>query len=282
MTINSLTDPKDHRQWNEVMARRHDPDTFITKSGFFIRKMEFLRIKKTIELLNAGPSDLVLDVGCGAGNLLGLLNRGQAVGVEPSQYLLDQARARLAKGFRAGVSPLNPVVERGPASTRGEPSGLVLGSGGKGDSPALNPYTSRVNLIKGEGEKLPFPNETFDRVVCSEVLEHARFPDIILQEISRVAKSGALIVVTWPNEIFIQWTKRLVIALGIKKLIAGRYNMSDNMLDDWHVREIDQRWIADQAQNGLVLRNVGAIPCGLTPYHYVACLQKRWAASLAK
>ncbi|MBI4064525.1 MAG: hypothetical protein HY401_09545 [Elusimicrobia bacterium] len=35
---------------------------------------------------------------------------------------------------------MNPVVERGPASTRGEPSGLVLGSGGKGDSPALNPY----------------------------------------------------------------------------------------------------------------------------------------------
>ncbi|MBI4063798.1 MAG: hypothetical protein HY401_05800 [Elusimicrobia bacterium] len=44
------------------------------------------------------------------------------------------------KGFSAGESPLNPVVERGPASTRGEPSGLVLGSGGKGDSPALNPF----------------------------------------------------------------------------------------------------------------------------------------------
>ncbi|MBI4062941.1 MAG: hypothetical protein HY401_01410 [Elusimicrobia bacterium] len=43
------------------------------------------------------------------------------------------------KGFSAGESPVNPVVERGPASTRGEPSGLVLGSGGKGDSPALNP-----------------------------------------------------------------------------------------------------------------------------------------------
>ncbi|MBI4063774.1 MAG: CoA transferase [Elusimicrobia bacterium] len=44
------------------------------------------------------------------------------------------------KEFSAGESPLNPVVERGPASTRGEPTGLVLGSGGKGDSPALNPY----------------------------------------------------------------------------------------------------------------------------------------------
>ncbi|MBI4062666.1 MAG: tRNA 2-thiouridine(34) synthase MnmA, partial [Elusimicrobia bacterium] len=52
------------------------------------------------------------------------------------------------KGFGAGEPPLNPVAEavrrargtwgaggaapRGPASTRGEPSGLVLGSGGKG------------------------------------------------------------------------------------------------------------------------------------------------------
>ncbi|MBI4063850.1 MAG: RNA methyltransferase [Elusimicrobia bacterium] len=64
------------------------------------------------------------------------------------------------KGFSAGESPLNPVAEavrrargtwgargaapRGPASTRGEPSGLVLGSGGKGDSPALNPYLSHL------------------------------------------------------------------------------------------------------------------------------------------
>ncbi|MBI4063895.1 MAG: nucleotidyltransferase family protein, partial [Elusimicrobia bacterium] len=40
------------------------------------------------------------------------------------------------KGFSAGESPLNPVVERGPTQQGwGEPSGLVLGSGGKGDSP---------------------------------------------------------------------------------------------------------------------------------------------------
>ncbi|MBI4063997.1 MAG: lipopolysaccharide heptosyltransferase II [Elusimicrobia bacterium] len=39
------------------------------------------------------------------------------------------------------------AAPRGPASTRGEPTGLVLGSGGKGDSPALNPYPDCVKRV---------------------------------------------------------------------------------------------------------------------------------------
>ncbi|MBI4063017.1 MAG: hypothetical protein HY401_01810 [Elusimicrobia bacterium] len=58
------------------------------------------------------------------------------------------------KGFSAGGSPLNPVVERGPASTRGEPSGLVLGSGGKGDSPALNHYPGSETITITLEEKV--------------------------------------------------------------------------------------------------------------------------------
>ncbi|MBI4064135.1 MAG: DEAD/DEAH box helicase [Elusimicrobia bacterium] len=61
------------------------------------------------------------------------------VGDEEHAKQVLEEKAQELKGFSAGESPLNPVVERGPASTRGEPSGLVLGSGGKGDSPALNP-----------------------------------------------------------------------------------------------------------------------------------------------
>ncbi|MBI4064645.1 MAG: NAD(P)-dependent oxidoreductase [Elusimicrobia bacterium] len=53
-------------------------------------------------------------------------------------------------GFSGGESPLNPVAERGPASTRGEPTGLVLGSGGKGDSPPLNLYFETVSLSSKE------------------------------------------------------------------------------------------------------------------------------------
>ncbi|MBI4063630.1 MAG: SDR family NAD(P)-dependent oxidoreductase [Elusimicrobia bacterium] len=58
------------------------------------------------------------------------------------RHVIRFALSNASYGFSAGESPLNPVAERGPASTRGEPSGLVLGSGGKGDSPALNLYNA--------------------------------------------------------------------------------------------------------------------------------------------
>ena len=52
------------------------------------------------------------------------------------------------KGFSAGELTLNPVAEGAPSSRTGEPSGPVPGSGGKGNSPALNPFVQR-GLFQG-------------------------------------------------------------------------------------------------------------------------------------
>ena len=49
-----------------------------------------------------------------------------------------------------------------------------------------------------DGKHLPFENETFDSLFCSEVLEHIFEPDKILHEINRVLKPGALALITVP------------------------------------------------------------------------------------
>ena len=49
-----------------------------------------------------------------------------------------------------------------------------------------------------DGKHLPFPDETFDSLFCSEVLEHVFNPDEILPEIHRVLKPGALALITTP------------------------------------------------------------------------------------
>lgn len=56
---------------------------------------------------------------------------------------------------------------------------------------------SRVDVYY-DGKHLPFENESFDALFCSEVLEHVFDPDEILSEIGRVLRKGSLALITTP------------------------------------------------------------------------------------
>jgi SAM-dependent methyltransferase len=56
---------------------------------------------------------------------------------------------------------------------------------------------SRVDVFYN-GRELPFADNTFDSLFCSEVLEHIFNPDEILPEINRVMKPGATALITVP------------------------------------------------------------------------------------
>lgn len=61
----------------------------------------------------------------------------------------------------------------------------------------LFPY---LNFKQGSIKKLPYKNNSFDLVICTEVLEHLKNPEKELAEILRVSKRHALFSV--PNEPF--------------------------------------------------------------------------------
>lgn len=46
-------------------------------------------------------------------------------------------------------------------------------------------------IIRSAGERLPFPDESFDHVVSLQVLEHVEDPGRVIREIARVLKPGA-------------------------------------------------------------------------------------------
>jgi 2-polyprenyl-3-methyl-5-hydroxy-6-metoxy-1,4-benzoquinol methylase len=49
-------------------------------------------------------------------------------------------------------------------------------------------------------ERLPFKSNTFDGVICSEVLEHLEHPATLADEIVRVTKPNGMYCITVPNE----------------------------------------------------------------------------------
>ncbi len=223
---------KNHEIWNEEMAQRYNPDLFITKTGFFIRFIEAIRLRTTKKALACRDQDVVLDLGCGPGNLLEQLPGRRVVGLDLSESLLALAQKRV----------------------QGHP---------------------RFELIKAPAETIPFPDATFDRIVCSEVLEHVESPSIVVTEIKRVAKPGARVVLTLPNEELINFFKKIVIKFGLKKWIAGDYNMSDNMLSEWHKTEIEPEWVKKESSGEFVLTDTVCVPSSLLPLHRIFIFTKK-------
>ncbi len=57
----------------------------------------------------------------------------------------------------------------------------------------------RVELCVGDVASVPYPDYTFTKIICSEVLEHLPDPVAALHELRRVLLPGGTLVVTVPN-----------------------------------------------------------------------------------
>ena len=86
----------------------------------------------------------------------------------------------------------------------------------------------RAALVRGDVYALPVPDQTYDLVLCLEVLEHLADPARALREIRRVARRGLLLSV--PHEPFF----RLGNALRGRHLV--RLGNPEDHLQHWSAR----------------------------------------------
>ena len=119
----------------------------------------------TVDLaqLEVGPGDRLLDVGCGEGrHCFGALERGaRVVGLD-----LDP------NSLRAGNGPLRARARE------------VAGFGA---------------MLRGDAFRLPFRDASFDRAICSEVMEHVHDYRAAARELARVVRPGGRAAVTVPT-----------------------------------------------------------------------------------
>lgn len=101
--------------------------------------------------------------------------------------------------------------------------------------------TARQNLrgydcrfIQGEIDKLGLPEASFDRIVCTEVLEHIPDPAPVMREIARLLKPTGRAVITVPNDPLINGTKTFVRKSPVGWLLGDRVNWGG---DEYHLHQ---------------------------------------------
>ena len=59
---------------------------------------------------------------------------------------------------------------------------------------------ARVHWLQTAGERLPFKDGAFDRIICTETLEHVDDEHVLARELVRVLKPGGILAVSVPDE----------------------------------------------------------------------------------
>jgi ubiquinone/menaquinone biosynthesis C-methylase UbiE len=88
--------PEDFRAWNDEMITKYDPDAFHHHSNPIIRYIEIKRVKAILRLIDKNHEEgRVLEVGCGAGNILEKVPSMNLFGIDISASILSKAKEKL-------------------------------------------------------------------------------------------------------------------------------------------------------------------------------------------
>ncbi|MCX5910131.1 MAG: class I SAM-dependent methyltransferase [Deltaproteobacteria bacterium] len=117
----------------------------------------------------------------------------------------------------------------------------------------------RVILLRGDTLRFPFPDQTFQKIVCSEVIEHVVDDREGVKELARVLKDGGKLAVSVPT----RFTEHLY------DLLSKEYFRTPG----GHIRKVHPRNLAQSLEeNGLRVYAVGFAHAFHSPYWMLRCI----------
>ena len=177
--------------------------------------------------LNLAPGSYVLDAGCGAGR-------------------------HLSETFRyTGVNVVGIDMNKADADTASRTLNVMHHEGEDGGGAKL--------ICASDITRLPFADESFDVVICSEVLEHIPDLDQAVREIIRVLKPGKSLVVSVPRYL----PERICWAL------SEDYHTEEG----GHIRIFKKRELIERLENaGTQCIETGRAHALHSPYWWLKCI----------
>ncbi|HOD15210.1 MAG TPA: methyltransferase domain-containing protein [Spirochaetota bacterium] len=161
--------------------------------------------------LGVREGDIALDAGCGFGrHSLEFISRGAQV------YSMDMDMDSLRK-TRFSLTEMKKQIRN---------------------------HEIRYFVHSGDALNLPFKDGSFDRIICSEVMEHVRDDDLACRELTRVLKKNGRIAITVPT----------IFSEHVYDLLTYEYYTSPG----GHIRKYRPKELAAiMRRNGLEIYGVG-------------------------
>ena len=117
----------------------------------------------------------------------------------------------------------------------------------------------RAAAVQGDALHLPFPDGSFDRVICSEVLEHIADDRAAMAELARVLRPGGTMAITVPR--------------FFPELVNWALSDEYHLVPGGHVRIYRRSVIEDRLRGvGLQVRGHGFAHGLHSPYWWLKCL----------
>ena len=117
------------------------------------------------------------------------------LGLKPGERILDMGAGAGRHAFEVFRRGADIVALDYSLADLKDVSGLFSAMAGAGEVPE-GTHSATVN---GDGTGLPFGDDTFDFIICSEVMEHIPDDSAAAAELTRVLKPGGLLAVTVPT-----------------------------------------------------------------------------------
>ena len=130
-------------------------------------------------------------------------------------------------------------------------------------------------LIQGDAESLTdhLKPQSFDRVYCSEVLEHVQHPEIVMQQMATVVRQDGIVVVSVPNEGAINALKGFLKKIGLFRILLP--NVADHMEDEWHLHVFSKKYLKEIATPHFHIDSIARVPFPFLPIRLVAKLRPK-------
>lgn len=136
---------------------------------------------------------------------------------------------------KARIEAINKYDVSGKILDLGCGQGLVIsGLQNRGDFYGIDPSFGELkkartycfNLTCGVGEYLPFKDNSFDTVICSEVLEHVNDISQCISEMLRVLKKNGKLIISFPSRTL---SSRIYLLVSDLKICHKVYHHKDSL-----------------------------------------------------
>lgn len=214
-------------EWNDRMIKKFDLEHYHKNPNLIIRFIEVRRVKTILKFLGVVNKEKVIEVGCGAGDILSKIRGYYLTGLDISQYILDIAQ----KNYPG------------------------------------------IKFVLGNAENLPekIRKNRYDKIICSELLEHTENPQKVLGEIKRIAKKESVIVISIPNEKLINKIKQILQRIRLFDLFFS--TISKKMDEEWHIHLFDLAKLREMVKDNYIIKKIKRIPFWFLPLRYVVKLK---------